>query len=256
MTKWTALGRAAAALAIVLCAATARAEPTDPCATPGYLLFGDSKLERVGPAVIKDKALRIAVLGGASSTLPGQDGAAFAYPARLEAALSRRLPGIKMTVAVDLRSRQSAGEMSNAIDKLLVDAKPNLVIWQTGTYEAVRGSDPEEFRAAVSNGVEKLKAGGTDVVLMNMQYSPRTELVVALGAYADAIRWVARESEVPVYDRLAIMRHWYDAGQFDLYAATKDMNTARSVHDCIGRTLASSIIEAAHLVAYEGHAPR
>jgi ABC-type amino acid transport substrate-binding protein len=260
MTMWAAKGRsmwrAAAALAIVLCAAAARAEPADSCAAPGYLLFGDSKLERVAAAVTKDKTLRIAVLGGASSTLPGRDGAQFAYPARLEAALGRRLPGVKVTVALELRSRQSAEEMSDSIDKLLADDKPNLVIWQTGTYEAVRGTDPEEFRAAVSDGVERLQAGGTDVVLMNMQYSPRTESVVAVGAYADAIRWVAREREVPVYDRLAIMRHWYDAGQFDLYAATKDMKTARAVHDCIGRTLASSIIEAAHLGAYEGHTPR
>jgi ABC-type amino acid transport substrate-binding protein len=256
MTMWTAMGRAAAALAIVLCAATAQAQPAGPCAVPGYLLFGDSKLERVAAAVMKDKTLRIAVLGGASSTLPGQDGAQFAYPARLEAALSRRLPGVKVSVQVELRSRQSAEEMADSVDKLLVDDKPNLVIWQTGTYEAIRGTDPEEFRAAVSDGVEKLQAGGADVVLMNMQYSPRTESVVAVGVYADAIRWVAREREVPVYDRLAIMRHWYDAGQFDLYAATKDMKTAKAVHDCIGRTLASSIIGAAHLESHEGHAPR
>ena len=256
MTMWTALGRAAAALAIVLCAAAARALPADPCAVPGYLLFGDSKLQRVTAAVSTNKALKVAVLGGASSTLPGRDGAAFAYPARLEAALSRRLPSIKVTVAVELRSRQPAAEMAEAIDKLLADDKPNLVIWQTGTYEAVRGTDPEDFRAAVSDGVEKLQAGGVDVVLMNMQYSPRTESVVAVGVYADAIRWVAREREVPVYDRLAVMRNWYDAGQFDLYAATKDMKTAQSVHECIGRTLASSIIEAAHLESYEGQTPR
>src|SRR5678815_3136726 len=96
--------------------------------------------------------------------------------------------------------------------------------WQTGTYDAVRGTDPEEFRAAVSDGVEKLQAGGADVVLVNMQYSPRTESIVAISAYADGMRWVSREREVPVFDRLAIMRHWYDAGQFDLYKATKDLS--------------------------------
>jgi hypothetical protein len=248
--------RAAAALAMILCAAAARAEPVDPCAVPGYLLFGDSKLERVAAAVMKDKTLKIAVLGGASSTLPGRDGAEFAFPARLEAALASRLPGMKVTVHAELRPRQSAEEMTESIDKLLVDEKPSLVIWQTGTFEAVRGTDPEDFRAAVSDGVERLQAGGADVILMNMQFSPRTESVVAVGAYADAIRWVAREREVPVYDRLAIMRHWYDAGQFDLYAATRDMKTAKSVHECIGRTLASSIIEAAHLGSYEATAPR
>ena len=51
------------------------------------------------------------------------------------------------------------------------------------------------------------------------------------------MRWVAREREVPVFDRLAIMRHWYKSGQFDLYAATKDMGPPSSVHDCLGRAL-------------------
>jgi hypothetical protein len=151
--------------------------------------------------------------------------------------------------------------MVDDIEKLVADQKPNLVVWQTGTYDALHGVDPEEFRSAVSEGVEKLQSAGVDVVLMNMQYSPRTDSVVALTAYVDAIRWVAREREVPVYDRLAIMRHWYDAGQFDLYAATKDMKTAKSVHDCIGRTLAASIIDAARLEPkeekiQEGTAPR
>ena len=84
-----------------------------------------------------------------------------------------------------------------------------------------------------------------------MQYSPRTESIVALGAYADSIRWVSREREVPVFDRLAIMRHWYDYGQFDLYKATKDLKMAKSVHDCLGRALAATIIDAAHLEAQE-----
>ena len=61
-----------------------------------------------------------------------------------------------------------------------------------------------------------------------MQYSPRTESIVAVGAYADSMRWVAREREVPLFDRLAIMRHWYDAGQFDLYAATKDIGDGQA----------------------------
>jgi hypothetical protein len=256
MTMWTAMGRAVAATLMVLCVAVARAEIPDPCAVPGYLLFGDSLLQHVTSAVKNDKALKIVVLGGFSSVLPGPDGASFAYPARLEVALGRRLPDLKVSVSTDLRYRQTAEQMVDDIEKLVSGQKPNLVVWQTGTYDALRGIDPEQFRSAVSEGVEKLQSAGIDVVLMNMQYSPRTDTVVALAAYADGMRWVAREREVPVYDRLAIMRHWYDAGQFDLYAATKDMKTAKSVHDCIGRTLAASIIDAARLEPREGNAPQ
>ena len=256
MKSWTATGRAVAVGAIVLCSAVVRGEPADLCAVPGYLLFGDSLLNRVSAAVTKEKELKIVALGGVSSTLPGPDGASFAYPARLEAALTRRLPGVRVAVTALTKPRQTAEQMAESIEKLLLDQKPTLVVWQTGTYDAVHGTDPEEFRASVSDGVEKLKEGGADVVLVNMQYSPRTESIVAVGAYADGIRWVAREREVPVFDRLAIMRHWYDAGQFNLYKATKDMKMAKSVHDCLGRALGSTIIDAAHLEARQETAPQ
>jgi hypothetical protein len=86
---------------------------------------------------------------------------------------------------------------------------------------------------------------------MNMQYSPRTEMMVAVGPYADTMRVVAQQHEVPLFDRLSIMRHWSDTGEFDLYASGKDNVLAQRVHDCIGRGLAAMIIDAGHLRATE-----
>ena len=43
------------------------------------------------------------------------------------------------------------------------------------------------------------------------------------------------------------MRYWNDNGNFDLNAARKDLDMAQQVHDCIGRALASLVIEAGHL---------
>jgi hypothetical protein len=256
MRTWTAIAGAVAASAAVWCGALAQAQSAETCAVPGYLLFGDSLLQRVTAAVAKEKTLRIVVLGGASSTLPGPDGAQYAYPARLEVALKQLLPTVAVTVTADIKTRQSAEEAADHMDKLVLDQKPNLVVWQAGTYDAVRGTDLEDFRSSIADGVEKIQANGTDVVLLNMQYSPRTESMVAVGAYADSMRWVAREREVPVFDRLAIMRHWYESGQFNLYATTKDLSTAKQVHECLGRTLASLIIDAARLPAREGTTAR
>ena len=78
--------------------------------------------------------------------------------------------------------------------------------------------------------------------------------MIARGGYADGMRWAAREFEVPLFDRLAIMRHWYESGVFDLYSTTKDVGVAKRVHDCIGRALASMIVEGARLEAFEGKA--
>jgi uncharacterized protein YqgV (UPF0045/DUF77 family) len=225
-----------------------RASEADACVVSESLLPTDSPLPRVAEIAAKTKELRISVVGTASSVIPGE-GPGSAYPARLEAALQARLPGVKVTVIPHAKPRQSAAEMVRELRSILVDDKPALVVWQTGTYDAVRGLDADEFRIALDEGVETLHAGGADVVLMNMQYSPRTESMIAIGNYVDNLRWVSREREVPLFDRLGIMRHWSESGTFDLYAASKDMATARRVHDCLGRLLATLIVDSAHLGA-------
>jgi hypothetical protein len=146
-----------------------------------------------------------------------------------------------------VRTRQTAEDLAKGMSKLLADEKPDLVIWQTGTIDAIRRIEPDDFRAALENGIETLEKGGADVILMNMQYSPRTDIMLSLGPYADSMRVAAQQHEVPLFDRLSIMRHWSDTGAFDLYATDKDNVLAQRVHDCIGRGIAAMIMDAAHL---------
>src|SRR6185295_11947615 len=94
-------------------------------------------------------------------------------------------------------------------------------------------------------GINIARSAGADVVLVNAQYSPRTESMIALGTYAENMRWVALQHEVPLFDRFSIMKVWGDLGTFDLYSATKKLDIAEHVHDCIGRLLADLVIEAA-----------
>jgi lysophospholipase L1-like esterase len=245
-----------AVLAVALSAlgGTVVAAEGQKCEIPGYLLFGNNELKHVAEAVEKDRRLTIAVVGTGSSILAGPDGPRSAYPARLEAALKQRLPSVVVKVVTLVRTRMSAEDLARGMAKLLVDEKPDLVIWQTGTLDAIRRIEPDDFRAALDEGVETLHKGGADVILMNMQYSPRTDIMVALGPYADNMSVVAQQHEIPLFDRLAIMRHWSDTGAFDLYAAGKDNVLAQRVHDCIGRAIASMIIDAAHLGPVESKA--
>jgi hypothetical protein len=225
----------------------------DVCEVPSYLLFSDFSLDRVAEAVKTRRQLDILVLGSGSSALPGAS-AAGAYPKRLEALLGSRLPGVTVNVVSAAKSRQTAIDMEKDVDKLLLNTKPTLVIWQSGTVDAMQGIELEAFRSALDEGIEMMQARGVDVVLMNMQYSPRTEGMLSLSAYADNMRVVARDREVPLFDRLGIMRYWNDSGAFNLYAGSKDPAMALKVHDCIGRALASLVIEAAHLSPAAGKA--
>jgi hypothetical protein len=238
---------AAAALSAALYVFTGAAFAAEPCDIPSYLLVGNNELKHVAEAVQKEKKLTVAVVGTGSSILAGPDGPRSAYPARLEAALKQKLPSVAVKVVTLARTRMTAEDLAKGMEKMLIDEKPDLVIWQTGTLDAIRRVDPEDFRAALDEGVETLHNGGADVILMNMQYSPRTDIMVSYGPYADNMRVVAQQHEVPLFDRLAIMRNWSDTGAFDLYAAGKDNVLAQRVHDCIGRGIAFMIIDAAHL---------
>jgi hypothetical protein len=150
-------------------------------------------------------------------------------------------------VVAHVEPRQTTAEMAAGLKKILVEEKPALVVWQAGTFDAVSGIDLDDFRTSLTGGVDTINSGGADADLMNMQYSPRTETMLGVATYADIMRWVTQEHGVLLFDRLAIMRFWNDQGTFDLYAATKEYDMARKVHDCIGRALATQIVNAAHL---------
>jgi hypothetical protein len=241
----------AATLMILAYACGARAEQSEACVPPGYLLIGDNLLQRVWASAAKKNALKIVVFGTISSTLPGGDNNPDAYPARLQAQLRRLLPSVTIDVVSFAKPRQTAEKMVKTFESIVRDENPVLAIWQTGTFDAMQGVDPREFLASLTDGVEKLAAAGVDVIFMNMQYNPRTENILSIEAYAENIRWVARERQVPLFDRLAIMRNWNDSGAINLNAVTKDFTIAKRLHDCIGRALATLIIDAGRLNAIE-----
>ena len=244
--------RAFIAVVLTASALAGRAFAVDPpsCAVPDNLLFVDNNLNRVTTAVGKQHQLAIAVFGTGSSTLAGSDGPSLAYPARLEAALNQRLSNVMVRVATRTKAGQTADSMRRNMNELLVDEKPNLVIWQTGTVDAIRRVELDDFRTALEAGVDTLQSGGADVILMNMQYSPRTESIIAVGPYVDEMRAVAQQRDVALFDRFAIMRNWSDEGAFDFYAAGRDNGLAQRVHDCLGRALGTLVIEEGHLQSF------
>lgn len=243
--------RIAGLFAVLLVAAPSRAEDAHGCAVPAYLLATESTLPKVADAIKTRKRLDILVAGSGSSALPGSDGASMSYPSRLEAALREALAGVTVNVRTELRPKKTAAEAAEGfgqmMDKLPPDQKPDLVIWQTGTVDAIRSVDPDDFRAALDTAVEALQKAGSEVLLINLQYNPRMETMLSVGPYNDTIRVVAQQHEVPMFDRFSIMRHWSDAGDFDLFGSVHGYGMAKRVHDCIGRALSAMVVEASRI---------
>jgi len=234
-----------ALMILVAGAAFARAEEAETCPVPASLLATESSLPKVAEAVNSGRPLDILVIGSRSSSIGGSQ--EDAYPSRLQAALKDKLPTATINVSVELQSKQTAEETAAGFVKLMEAKKPTLVVWQTGTMDAMRSLDPDDFHAAVDRGVTALQNAGADVILMNLQYSPRTETMISGSPYMDNMRAAAQEHDIPLFDRFSIMRQWNEQGDFDLFSAVHGPELARRVHDCIGRALSNFIFGAAHL---------
>src|SRR3984893_15417180 len=234
---------------VALIDGAAGAAPKDRCDVPDSFLSSENDLANVTNAVKAHQRLDISVIGTGSSALSGPDGVRYAYPARLEQALKQQLQGIAIKVTAHVQPRATTAELAKGGQKILAEDKPWLVIWQTGTADAINGVAPEDFRTSLDDGIAAIENGGGNVILMNMQYSPRTDSMLDVSTLADVMHIVAQQHSALLFDRLGIMRNWNDSGTFDLYTATKNYDMARRVHDCIGPALAAQIIRTAHLDA-------
>jgi hypothetical protein len=233
---------ALAVVGLTIGATALHAELLPSCAVAESLVAPEFALPRVAKA-IAGKKLDILVVGAGSSTLPGAP--AKAYPARLQSALAAKLPGVEVKVTADVQPRRTAIAALKSIVSGLSANRPALLVWQAGTIDAMRAVNLDDFSDALDSGIDAAHAAGADVILLNAQYSPRTESIIALAQYAEHMRWVGLRNDTPLFDRYNVMKLWSDTDTFDFTTHTKALDMAEQVHDCIGRLLAELVIKSA-----------
>src|SRR5262249_13405353 len=146
---------------------------------------------------------------------------------RLNSVLVGRYPSTHIKLVNLAVARQTAKAAVERLNRDVLPLKPTLVIWETGTMEAVRGADVDEFRETLRAGIDELRAAGADVVLMNMQFSRETDAMIHFEPYLIAIRELASANDVPLFRRHGMMRLWAESELLDL--RTKDAEKRRQV---------------------------
>jgi hypothetical protein len=210
------------------------------CPVPEHFYAFEPPLMKTANALASGREVVIAVLGGASTAGLAAGGPGRSWPARLASALTERFPSTRTKVVNLAVARQTAKEAAERLGRDVLPLKPTLVVWETGTMEAVRGTDVDEFREALQAGLDELRAVGAEVVLMNMQFSRETNAMIHFEPYLVALRQLAGANDVPLFRRRGIMRHWAETGVLDLRArdSEKRRQLAAKLYDCIGRAMA------------------
>ena len=185
----------------------------------------------------------IVAIGSSSTVGAAAGGPEFAWPARLGAELAQRHPGATITVHNRAVAKSTAEAVLIRMDKDVLPLKPTLVIWETGTGDAVVGADLDAFRDWLQAGVNKLTAAGAEIMFVDQQFSRRTEMILNLARYSETLRAVASANGIGVFPRHDIMRAWVDERIFDfeIREPRKRQDVARRLYDCIGRAAATFI---------------
>jgi hypothetical protein len=212
---------------------------------PDNLVETFARLPRVGLSVKRDHRLEVLVLSAAPK-LSGEASSLKSYPYYLESELQQRLKGTEVHVFAQSEPRKTINEVARDLSRLISERHPVLVVWQTGTVEAMRGIDPDGYGRALNASVAALQSGGADVVLINQQFSPRTDFMFDGAPYTENMRWVSQTRDIPLFNRYEVMKYWGETGAFDLTALKND-GTYEKVHGCIGRLIADLVMRAASL---------
>jgi acyl-CoA thioesterase I len=213
------------------------------CPMPERFHEFEPRLTKTAKALASGREVVIVALGGSSTLGLAAGATALAWPARLASVLTDRFPSARIKVVNRAAARQTAKQVLERLDRDILPLKPNLVIWETGTMEAVRGSDVDALRETVRTGIDELRAAGAEVVLMNMQFSRETEAMIHFEPYLIALRQVADATETPLFRRRGIMRYWAESGLLDLRVKEdmKRRQLAVKLYDCIGRAMAEFV---------------
>ena len=128
------------------------------------------------------------------------------YPVQIETLLKTALKGVD----VDIINRGTGGEVAQtSADRIRSEVgltKPDLVLWQLGTNDALARVDSEQFTEIVKSTIAWLKQNDIDVVLVGLQYTSRFARDENYFAIKRALDKIAKEDNILYIKRYDAMK--------------------------------------------------
>jgi acyl-CoA thioesterase-1 len=213
----------------------------------------------LAPGTLTSRTLRIAPSAAAGptgiATPPGAGDQAgpvadhpseASFPVRMKAALEARLPGLTVSLMVRGGRSLTAEDMLPFLRAgLAVPQHPQLVIWQTGTVDAVRNVSPGQFNQSLADGTDAIIDAGADLILVDPQFSRFLQANADLPPYFGALRNAAALPGVVLFPRFELMQSWSESGGLDLEAAepADALRSVETLHACLGKLLAEMVLD-------------
>jgi lysophospholipase L1-like esterase len=212
------------------------------CRVKSPAFEGRAPLRTVRRALHRGRVLKVLAIGSSSTVGIGASSPVASYPVRLE----NDLEGVLQGFDVEMISRGISGEIAQAaaerIKLEVADAKPDLVIWQVGTNDAIARIEEEDFADQLRSTLKWLAANRVDVVMIDPQYSDRLASDEHYMSIVETITDVAREERVLVVHRFDAMADLARQKPANAYLAADRFHLNDLGYRCMAEYAARAIV--------------
>lgn len=193
-------------------------------------------------AVREGRNPRVLVIGSSSTVGTGASRPANTYVAKLEVDLESAFKGVDFDVFGRGLGGEDAAGQSTRMKPTVEDVKPDLVLWQVGTNDAIGHVDMDSFKACLRKTLAWLADNNFDVVLVDPQYGEKLTRDAFYEQVVVAIAEIAAEKHVLLVDRFEAMRQLARERGDTFYLSADQLHMNDVGHRCMAEQLARAIV--------------
>jgi hypothetical protein len=212
------------------------------CEIPADLAAPSEPMPAVAAALAAGRPVEILALGSGSTV--GETGTS-SGPALAVKTPAASSSDFHLTV---MGGRNVTAEaMLQTLRKSFSEHRYDLVLWQTGTVEAVRGLRPDTLYNVLEDGMAAAAEAKADLVLVDPQFSRFLRANTDIGPYEAVLEQVAGQSGVSLFHRFDLTQLWVTNGEVDLERVSPEKRdaTVALLNNCLGQALARYVLTGA-----------
>ena len=236
----------AAAIALLTALPVAAYAEVPVCDTPLDVVRLTNPLSHLAKQLASNAPVTIVAIGSSSTAGAGASSPAATYPSRLAVELKQRFPGRTITVINRGIGGEEVADMLKRFDQAVVAARPDLVIWQLGTNSVIRDHKVADHGASIRAGIEKIRATGADIVLIDPQFAPKVIAKPQAANMVELIAVTAKTTNVDLFHRFAVMKRWRDEDHmaFETFVSPDGLHMNDWSYACMAKGLGLAIADA------------
>jgi acyl-CoA thioesterase I len=199
-------------------------------------------LRALNRAVRAKRNVKVLAIGSSSTVGIGASSASATYVARLETSLEGSVKGMDFDVVGRGLSGEVAQGAADRMKKEVEETRPDLVVWQVGTNDALRHISLDKFKTCLRTTLAWLADNKIDVVLIDPQYGVTLTRDEHYEKVVAAIAEVAREARVLLVDRFDAMKELQRERGDTFYLTSDNLHLNDRGHRCMAEQLTRAIV--------------